>query len=82
MSFLDLESAVDVITVEPGHRIRWYVYTGNGKERIPRTAAMRGPWPGYDVICSCGWETRTGGGVRSYIEEKIWAHKRGLDVIG
>jgi len=62
------------------HRIRWFVYTGRvteaGRERIPRTAAMRGPWPaGYDVVCSCGWETRTGGAVRSYIEREIRWHK-------
>lgn len=54
------------------HRIRWYVYAGS--ERIPRTASMRGLW-GYDVECSCGWETRTGGAVRRYIEEAIWMHK-------
>jgi hypothetical protein len=63
------------------HVVRWFVYTGNPgqpNERIPRTATMRGRWPGYDAVCSCGWESHTGGGVRSYIEQKIWEHKRGL----
>jgi hypothetical protein len=54
------------------HRIRWYVYAGS--ERIPRTSGMRGLW-GYDVTCSCGWETRTGGAVRRYIEDEVWTHK-------
>lgn len=58
-----------------GHRISWWVYTGNGQERIRRTAKMRGWWPGYDVTCSCGWETRTGGAVRSYVEREVWLHK-------
>lgn len=62
------------------HRIAWFVYTGardeNGHpERIRRTATMRGTWPGYDVTCSCGWETRTGGAVRSYIEGEVSLHK-------
>jgi hypothetical protein len=62
------------------HRIRWWVYTGGTDERgrrekIRRCATMRGWWPGYDADCSCGWETRTGGAVRSYIEHEVWEHK-------
>lgn len=58
------------------HRIRWYVYAGG--VRIPRTATMRGLW-GYDVECSCGWETRTGGATRGYVEREVWFHKLGSD---
>lgn len=57
------------------HRVRWFVYTGRGRERIPRVATMRGWWPGYDVVCSCGWESRTGGGLRRYITEMVSEHK-------
>ncbi len=61
------------------HHIRWYVWAGDKK--IPRTAKMRGTW-GYDVVCtSCGWETRTGGGVRRYLEELIWLHKNFPDLV-
>lgn len=56
-----------------GHRISWFVYV-DGKQ-IPRQATMRGQW-GYDVKCSCGWETSTGGAVRSYIEREAWFHKK------
>lgn len=59
-----------------GHRIRWYVYTGRGAERIPRSSQMRGWWPGYDVECSCGWQSRTGGGLRRYVTELAAEHKR------
>lgn len=64
-------------TTRRAHRIRWYVYTGGpDRERIPRTATMRGRWPnGYDVECSCGWKSSTGGAVRSYIEREVWSHK-------
>ena len=41
------------------HRATWWVYAGD--ELIRHTAAMRGTW-GYEVKCSCGWQTRTGGG--------------------
>lgn len=55
------------------HRMRWFVYVDG--ERIPHTATMRGQW-GYDVECSCGeFVTRTGGAVRSYIEQEVWHHK-------
>ena len=57
---------------ETKHRIRWYVYAGD--EMIPHTATMRGTW-GYDAKCSCGWETTTGGAVRSSIEREVWIHK-------
>ena len=54
------------------HRISWFVYAG--REKIRHTAKMRGQW-GYDVECTCGWKTHTGGAVRSYIEDLIWLHK-------
>lgn len=62
------------------HRTSWWVYTGGTdeqgrRERIRWQSTMRGFWPGYDASCSCGWETRTGGAVRSYIRQQIWEHK-------
>ena len=54
------------------HRIRWYVYAGG--ELVPREASMRGAWP-CEAKCSCGWETRTGGAVRSWIERAVREHK-------
>lgn len=61
------------------HRMRWYVYAGGyGQplQRIPHTATMRGQWPGWDAECSCGkWESRTGGGVKSYVERLAREHR-------
>lgn len=54
------------------HRIRHYVWTG--EELIPRESGMRGAWP-CEAKCSCGWETRTGGAVRSYINKMVDRHK-------
>lgn len=57
------------------HRIRWYVYAGDAL--VPREATMRGAWP-CDAKCSCGWESRTGGAVRSHVQHLVNVHK--LDV--
>lgn len=54
------------------HRIRHYVHSGG--ELIPRESGMRGEWP-CDAKCSCGWETRSGGAVRSFIEKAVRDHK-------
>lgn len=54
------------------HRATWWVYAG--RERIRRTARMRGTW-GYDVTCSCGWDSSTGGGTRNYVQDKLDDHR-------
>jgi hypothetical protein len=54
------------------HRVTWWVYAGT--ERIRRTATMRGLWA-YDVTCSCGWDSKTGGCVRSYMTQAVADHK-------
>lgn len=63
-----------------GHRIRWFVYGCNsdGKGgRIPHNAHMRGTW-GWDAVCSCGWDSKTGGALRRSVEANVWMHKQGL----
>lgn len=63
------------------HRATWWVYTGGpGRERIRRTATMRGRWPGYDVTCSCGWESRTGGATRHSVANDLWDHRYSAQV--
>lgn len=59
-------------TTETTHRIRHYVYAG--VQLIPRESSMRGTWA-CEAKCSCGWETRTGGAVRSWIEREVAEHK-------
>lgn len=61
-----------------GHRITWWVYGGGFGQplvRMRRTANMRGNWPGYDVSCECGWDSRTGGAVKAYVERQARDHK-------
>jgi hypothetical protein len=54
------------------HRIRWFVVV-NG-ERYPREATMRG-YTAFEATCSCGWDSKTGGAVRSAVEHAVWEHK-------
>lgn len=54
------------------HRIRHYVHSGD--TIVPRESTMRGEWP-CEAKCSCGWETRTGGAVRSCIDRMVADHK-------
>lgn len=59
------------------HRGRWYVWAWDGQghsEKLLHTATMRGLW-GWDVKCSCGWETRTGGATRRSVEQDLWKHR-------
>lgn len=64
------------MTALSGHRGRWYVYAG--RERIPHTSAMRGTW-GFDVVCSCGWDSQTGGATRGSVERDFDSHKFDAD---
>lgn len=59
------------------HRIRHYVYDGD--ELIPRESSMRGAWE-CEAKCSCGWETRAGGAVRSWIDREIADHKLDVEI--
>ena len=52
--------------------IKWFVWAGDQKMR--HESSMRGTW-GWDAECSCGWQTRTGGAIRSSVESDVQLHK-------
>jgi hypothetical protein len=59
------------------HRARWFVWAWDGQghsEKLPHTSTMRGLW-GWDVECSCGWKTSTGGATRRSVEQDLWFHR-------
>ena len=43
-------------------------------QAITDAICMRGQWD-YDAVCSCGWDSGTGGGLRRYVAEKVADHK-------
>ena len=61
------------MTISTAHKISWFVVVD--RELIPRQATMVGSGWGYEVKCSCGWTTRTGGAVKSYITAEARFHK-------
>lgn len=54
------------------HKIRHFVVVDG--ELFPRESTMRGSW-GCEAKCSCGWWTRTGGAVLSFIRAAVKSHK-------
>lgn len=71
MSGHDLNHLLTAET-KAAHKATWFVYAGGEKIRYQST--MRGTW-GYDVVCSCGWESNHGGGVRRSVEDALWTHR-------
>lgn len=63
------------------HTMRWYGVIpaapslGQPVELVPRTRFMNGRDWGWDVKCSCGWESRTGGGIEADVRRKIADHR-------
>ena len=53
-------------------QIKWFVYAGD--EKIAYQSSMRGTW-GFDAECSCGWESRTGGAIKSCVISEVQLHK-------
>jgi hypothetical protein len=63
---------VKVIATDQKVQIKWFVWSMG--EKMPRTASMRGEW-GYDAVCSCGWETKTGGATYRCVLDEVISHK-------
>jgi hypothetical protein len=55
----------------PGHRMKWFVWSGS--EKMRHQATMRGMW-GWDVECECGWKTHTGGATKGYVRGEVDLH--------
>ncbi len=55
------------------HRARWFARLEG--EWIPRNSIMPGSAWGWDVRCSCGWETRTGGAIEAFIRSELFWHR-------
>lgn len=53
--------------------IHWFAVLNDGSQ-VPNTKGfIHNAW---DVKCSCGWQTKTGGAIKAYILERVRNHKR------
>jgi len=53
--------------------IQWFAVLHDGSKVRNNAGFIHNAW---DVKCSCGWETCTGGAIKSYITDEIFKHKR------
>lgn len=56
-----------------GHRIAWFVYLDGARVRY--STNMGGDLPAWDLTCSCGWDTKTGGATKGAVRKMMAAHK-------
>jgi len=66
--------------VSTAHRISWWAYAWNAEgrtEKLPAKSYMtaREGWRAWEASCSCGWQTRTGGAIRAYVQREVHWHK-------
>lgn len=52
--------------------VKWFVWAQG--EKFAKKTGMVG-YKGFDAECSCGYETRTGGGVYTWVKDDIETHK-------
>jgi hypothetical protein len=62
------------------HRIRWFavdpsVPFGQEGHYIPKQETMLWSNYGWDVKCSCGWESRTGGAIGASVRRDVEDHR-------
>jgi hypothetical protein len=52
--------------------IQWFAVLSDGSKMRNNAGFVHNAW---DVICSCGWESKTGGAIKSSLKETVEAHK-------
>jgi hypothetical protein len=53
-------------------KIQWFWVAGDGTKIRSNKGFVHYAW---DVKCSCGWETKTGGAIKSCVKELAEKHK-------
>jgi hypothetical protein len=53
--------------------IKWFAVLHDGSRMRNNAGFIHNAW---DVECSCGWESATGGAIKSCIQSEIENHKR------
>ncbi len=53
-------------------KIQWFWVAGDGTKIRNNKGFVHYAW---DVKCSCGWETKTGGAIKASVKRDVEAHK-------
>lgn len=57
------------------HRATWFVYGGPHGEKIRPARGRKYHRMGWDVTCSCNWESRTGGAAKGSVAALLQDHR-------
>ena len=52
--------------------IKWFAVLHDGSQVRNNKGFIHNAW---DVTCSCGWESRTGGGIKAWVKREVEDHK-------
>jgi len=52
--------------------IKWFAVLSDGSKMRNTKGFIHNAW---DVECSCGWKTSTGGAIKACIEREVFNHK-------
>jgi len=52
--------------------IKWFAVLSDGSKIRNNKGFQHNAW---DIECSCGWKTATGGAIKAYIKTEIFHHK-------
>jgi hypothetical protein len=68
-------AGLDAAAFRRAHRVReWHVVIDGRVVPDAKVRHLRGGGWGFDVVCTCGWESHTGGGVYSYVRNRHIEH--------
>ena len=61
-----------LVATDTKAQIKWFYVVNGRKYRMVKGLIGNTAW---DATCSCGWESRTGGGVKSWLDQMVFEHK-------
>jgi len=53
-------------------QIKWFWIAPDGTQHRNNQGFIHNAW---EAKCCCGWESKTGGGIKSYVNELVQNHK-------
>jgi len=61
-----------LVATEEKVTIQWFAVLSDGSKMRNTKGFSHYAW---EVKCSCGWETKTGGAIKACIAKEVWEHK-------
>lgn len=66
------DQKMKLVATEEKITIKWFWVTTDGKKYRNNRGFVHNAW---DVTCSCGWESRSGGAIKASMIREVEAHK-------